>query len=296
MNQQARKVVLLAHPAGHSLSPDMQNAAFRAAGLAGRYEALDVPPEALEGAVNDLRGEGYLGANVTVPHKEAVKGLVDALTEAAVAIGAVNTIYKEDGRLIGHNTDGAGFLMGLRELFEADATRAVAGALEGQTALILGAGGAARAVIYALAGAGARVLVANRDAQRAARLAAELSSHGLPVAAAQVPEALSGGVELLVNCTSVGMRGGPAEGELPLLGAAELGKLREGAAVVDIVYRPAVTPLLAAAAALGFLTQNGLPMLVMQGALAFEAWTGVDAPVRVMREALASRIAGGGTS
>lgn len=268
------RVVLLAHPAAHSLSPRMHDAAFAAAGVPARYAALDVPPAELAAAVARLRAAPYLGANVSVPHKEAVARLVDELTGAARAVGAVNTVVRHGARLVGHNTDAPGFLRGLAELGFDPA---------GAGCLVLGAGGAARAVVWALLGAGARVVVVNRDAARAERLVADLEAAGAP----HLPAA-----RLLVNTTSVGMAGGPDPDGLPLLTPAQLAALPAGAGVVDLVYRPALTPLLRAAAARGHATQNGLPMLLWQGALAFEAWTGRPAPAAVMREALERGLAG----
>lgn len=286
------KVVLLAHPAAHSLSPLMQNAALAAAGVNATYEALDVPPERLAAAVDAVRGREYLGANVTVPHKEAVIPLVDALTEEARAIGAVNTLLKRGDELTGHNTDGDGFLLALTELLGGES-----GALNlaGARAVLLGAGGSARAVAYALLRRGASVLLLNRTPGRAEELAADLR-RALPAAElttgslAELKRHLSA-ADLLVNCTSVGMSGGPAELELPLIERRHLSHLRSGAAVVDLVYRPALTPLLLAAKRVGAAHQNGLPMLVMQGALAFEAWTGSRAPVSVMRRAAEAALA-----
>lgn len=280
------RVVLLAHPAAHSLSPRMHDAAFAAAGVPARYAALDVPPAELATAVARLRAAPYLGANVSVPHKEAVARLVDELTGAARAVGAVNTVVRHGARLVGHNTDAPGFLRGLAELGFDPA---------GAGCLVLGAGGAARAVVWALLGAGARVVVVNRDAARAERLVADLEAAGAPAgrataaptAAPHLPAA-----RLLVNTTSVGMAGGPDPDGLPLLTPAQLAALPAGAGVVDLVYRPALTPLLRAAAARGHATQNGLPMLLWQGALAFEAWTGRPAPAAVMREALERGLAG----
>src|SRR5690606_37828225 len=162
-----RRALLLAHPAGHSLSPVMHDAGFRALGIDARYEAWDVPPEGLPDAVRALRGPGFLGANVTVPHKRAVASLVDDLDPEARAIGAVNTIVKQEGRLVGRNTDAPGFLAALRETeFEPS----------GRRCLVLGAGGAARAVTWALVRAGAEVHVANRSEDRARDLAAELAA------------------------------------------------------------------------------------------------------------------------
>lgn len=277
------RVALLAHPAGHSLSPLMHNAAFEDVGIDAHYEALDVAPAELPTVMNQLRRAPYLGANVTVPHKEAVLHLVDELTPAAAAVGAVNTLIRRGARLVGHNTDGAGFVQALGEI----GLGATAGLSEANC-LVLGAGGAARAVVHALLAAGASVHVANRNPERAAVLAADLGSasgatNGAYVAA-DVLELLPT-TNLLINTTSVGMRGGSDPYSTPLIEAANLDLLPIEAAVVDLVYRPAVTPLLAAAESRGLLVQNGLPMLVRQGALAFEAWTGVEAPVSVMRQA-----------
>lgn len=288
MSQAGAQVLLLAHPAGHSLSPLMQNAAFEAAGVAASYRAVDVPPASLRQALNELRDESYLGANVTVPHKEAVARLVDELTPAAEASGAVNTVVRQGRRLLGHNTDGAGFLAGLAEL-GGDMSGAPA-RLEGRTALVLGAGGAARAVVHALTSAGARVLVANRDAGRAQRLVADLRA-GRAVGAQGASELR--GVDLLINSTSVGMSGGPDPAGIPLLSAADLKKLPPGAWVVDLVYRPALTPLLLAAQRHELVVQNGLPMLIWQGALAFQEWTGLPAPVTAMRLAAERGLADG---
>lgn len=279
----ARRAVLLAWPAGHSLSPAMHDAAFRELGIAARYEAREVPPEGLAAAVAELRAPEVLGANVTVPHKEAVLALLDGLEPEAAAIGAVNTIVRADGGLRGANTDGAGFLRALRE----DAGFDPAGAV----VLLLGAGGAARAVAHALLGAGAaRVGLHNRTPERAAALAAAFAERGeLRVLG---PEELAEGLEradLLVNTTSVGMARGGRDPDVSPLPA---GLLPRRALVVDLVYRPARTRLLRETEAAGLPTQNGLPMLVYQGAEAFERWTGRAAPVAVMRAAAEAALRG----
>lgn len=265
--------VLLGHPVGHSLSPAMHDAAFAALGIDGRYEAWDVAPAALGEAVARLRASaGLLGANVTVPHKEAVMPHLDALTPQAERLGAVNTLVRHGERLVGHNTDAEGLAAALREL-----RRPVAAGL----AVVLGAGGAARAALDVLLGAGCRVLVHNRTRERAERLVAALRGAG--DAAVIDAAALRGAVEdadWLVNTTSVGMRGGPPGSPLPD------GLLPRRGAVVDLVYRPRPTPLLAAASAAGLETQDGVPMLVHQGAASFAAWTGRDAPVSAMRAAV----------
>jgi shikimate dehydrogenase len=273
------RLALLAHPAGHSVSPAMQQAALDALGLDARYEALDVAPDALAAAVAQLRSAPWRGANVSVPHKEAVLPLLDELRPTARRLGAVNTIVRDGDRLVGDNTDLAGFDRAL------DAVGAFAA---GTTAVVLGAGGAARAVVAALRDRGATVLVANRSVARAEALVAELGAGGASVVASGALAAAVRSADLLVQTTTVGMAGGPSGSPLPD------GVLPEAGAVVDLVYRPARTPLLRAAAAAGLVVQNGLPMLVWQGAAAFEAWTGRSAPAEVMGRAAEAALGGPG--
>lgn len=254
----------------------MHNAAFAHLGIAAEYRALDVPPDDLEAVVSELRRPEVLGANVTIPHKRAVLAFLDEVSEAAQAVGAVNTIVRRGERLEGHNTDVEGFV---RALEEAGIER------EGAHALLLGAGGAARGVAYALLLAGVASLhVLNRTQERAEQLAADFAVLGpvtaLPLAA--LDEALARST-LLVNTTSVGMeRGGidPLESPLPT------GRLPRAGAVVDIVYRPVRTRLLREAESAGLTVQNGVPMLVHQGAAALELWLAQSAPVEVMRAAV----------
>jgi shikimate dehydrogenase len=264
--------VLLAHPAGHSVSPAMHDAAFAASDVPGRYVAWDVSPGDLAAAVARIRGDdGLLGANVTVPHKEAVAAWLDELTPIARRLGAVNTVRKRGGALVGDNTDEPGFAAAVAELGVT---------LRGASAVVLGAGGASRAVVAALVMAGAAVRVHNRTASRAEAVVALWREEG-DVAAVE-DDALAGavrGAQLVVNTTSVGMVGGPPGSPLPP------GLLPRSGAVIDLVYRPRVTELLAAATAAGLPAQDGVPMLVHQGALAFEAWTGRRAPLAAMRRA-----------
>jgi shikimate dehydrogenase len=263
---------VLGWPVRHSLSPRLHGHWLKRYGLAGSYELLPVPPQVFAPYVRALLAEGYAGANVTVPHKEAAKDLCDTLDPAAAAIGAVNTLIFRHGKIVGRNTDAYGFLENLRQ------ARPGWHAADGP-AVVLGAGGAARAVVYALLEAGApEVRVLNRTVSRAERLAAELSGGpdtpvtGRPLAAAQLE-----GAALLVNTTSLGMAGHP-----PL--ELDLGALPAGALVTDIVYAPLETPLLAAARARDHPTVDGLGMLLHQGRPGFEAWFGrapeVDAEVR----------------
>lgn len=256
----------------------MHNAALASLGIDARYEALDVPPERLAGAVADLRRPDVAGANVTIPHKQTVMGLLDALTEGARAVGAVNTVTVEGGRLVGDNTDDGGFLLALAELGVEPS---------GAACVLLGAGGAARAVAHALLRSGARVALHNRTRARADAMARTLAPGGaLTVVGGKELVGAVVAADLLVQATPVGMEGA-ASGTLPL----PEGVLPRAGAVVDLVYRPPETPLLAAARAAGLRAQNGLPMLVHQGALAFECWFGVAPPVDVMRRAALDALA-----
>lgn len=270
-------------PVAHSLSPIFQGAAFRHCGLDVRYEAWETPAEALAGRVVSLRDPRYLGANVTIPCKQAVIPLLDELGGQSARVGAVNTIVNRQGRLFGFNTDGPGFVASLRREAHFDPA--------GAAVLLLGAGGAARGIAFALVEAHVRSLsIANRTPDRATSLAAGVASNGVSVRAVAGGESLDR-YDLIVNCTSAGMHGGGGEADVP----CDLSTASPGALVADIVYVPEETPLLHAARAIGLKTLPGLPMLIYQGALAFELWTGASAPVEVMfdaaREALAQRAA-----
>ncbi len=276
---------LLGHPVAHSLSPAMHQAAFAAVGLNAAYLPWDVAPDRLAAAVGGLRSlENFLGANVTVPHKEGVASLLDGRTAEAETIGAVNTLWREDGRLLGDNTDGAGFLAALTEAWpDRD---------PGQPAVLLGAGGAARAVAASLLRAGAGTLVlANRTPGRARELGEFLAAR-FPTARVVVeglrPTWRLEGIPpscLLVNTSAVGLHAD----DPPLFDYAGLGPAM---AVYDLIYNPPETPLLQAARSRGCATANGLGMLLHQGALAFERWTGVPAPREVMRTALLAAAGG----
>lgn len=268
----------------------MHDAAFAALGIDATYTALDVPPGELAAAVDGFRtAPSFLGANVTVPHKQAVMALLDEVDATARAIGAVNTIERRGGVggvLVGHNTDADGFLGALDELV---AGRPV------ERVLLLGAGGSARAVAFALVRRGAEVAVLNRSPDAAGRLATQLAeavgTGGGRVWACEEPDAVAAlrWCDLLVNATSVGMRGGPSPDASPAPGP--VAAMRQDAAVMDLVYRPAVTPLLRQASEAGLPHVNGEPMLVLQGAAAFTVWTSRPAPVAVMRDALTTSLA-----
>jgi shikimate dehydrogenase len=267
------QIILIGDPVAHSRSPAMQNAAFARLGLDLRYAAVQTPLAELPGRVAELRGPGYAGANVTLPHKQAVIALLDELEPEAARIGAVNTIYKgAGGTLIGANTDAPGLIDDLGE----------GGiALTGAAAVLLGASGAARAAAFALAGAGlASLTVANRSLDRAAALVADLRAapSATPAelqAIALSDRALAGIIaraDLLINATSVGWQAD----ETPLPDPP----VRPGALVYDMAYRQ--TRLLREAAARGARTRDGAGMLVHQGARALSRWTGRTAPIEVM--------------
>lgn len=262
-------LAVLGNPVAHSLSPVMHEAAFAARARSARYIACGVVPERLAPALAGMAALGFTGCNVTVGLKEVACALATERSAEAAATGAANTLrFEPGGGIFADTTDGRGLLASLRQ--EADWTPA------GRTVLVLGAGGAARGVAAAFAAAGAEVVVCNRTAERAARLAADLGGPIRAVATADLAGALTR-TELLVNCTSVGM-GGTG---LPLAAAA-LRRLPPAALVCDIVYTPEDTPLLVAARAIGLRTLGGLGMLAWQAALAWEVWFGVQGPADVM--------------
>lgn len=277
-------VGLIGWPVEHSVSPAMHNAAFEALGLCWRYVLLPTLPGQVKATLAQLKAQDYRGANVTVPHKQAVMPHLDEITDAARAIGAVNTIVAQKGRVSGHNTDGDGFLAALREAgFEP----------AGRRALVLGAGGAARAVVHALAQAGCAVAIHNRTVRRAAELAHHMQDTGLraPVTWVPITATLAGlelaDFDLLVNATPVGMWPQTDASPWP-----ETLPLPSHWTVFDLVYNPVETRLLAQARVFGAAAVGGLEMLVRQGALALELWTGEPAPVSVMRAAAQEALKG----
>lgn len=264
----------------HSISAVFQQAAFDAIGLDVRYHAWELAPENLAAHLQRLRAPDALGCNVTIPYKEAVLPLVDRHDALVERVGAANTLVNEGGELLAYNSDVRGFLRALRE----------DGALEpaGQTALLLGAGGAARAVAVALLGAGVgRLWLSNRHPERADALAAQLADPRVDVLAWQSPSlpALLAGVALVVNATPAGMLG-PNVDLTPLPEP----RLARGALVFDLIANPLETRLLREARQAGARALGGLPMLIYQGAESFERWTGQPAPVAVMRAAAMARM------
>jgi shikimate dehydrogenase len=271
-----RLAALIGTPVRHSLSPAILNAAFAASGTDWVFVVLDVPEGRGAEAVAAARTLGLAGLSVTMPHKAAAAAAVDELTAVAADLGAVNCVAARDGRLVGDNTDGAGFV---------DALRIDAGVEPaGRRCLLVGAGGAGRAVARALGEVGAaEVVVVNRTPEPAARAAALAGPAGRVGTAADVP-----GADIVVNATSLGM--GAAAGRPEPLPVDPAG-LHAGQVVVDLVYHPATTPLLAAAAARGAATVGGLGMLVHQAAHAFRRWTGEDPPIGAMAAAARAELA-----
>jgi shikimate dehydrogenase len=264
-----QRVGLIGWPVEHSLSPIMHNAAFAELGLNWHYELLPTPLDAVSTQLENLR-YAYQGANVTVPHKQRVMKYLDQISNTAARIGAINTISVQDGQLIGHNTDADGFLKALRSTGFAPANR---------RALILGAGGAARAATAALSEAGCATTLYNRRPERAVEVAANLGGrvHGLPEGI-ELTDLDLDQFDLLINATPVGMwpriDACPWPAELPIPASW---------IIYDLVYNPETTRLLARAQAAGATTIGGLEMLIYQGALAFELWTDRQAPVETMR-------------
>ncbi|WP_256372720.1 shikimate dehydrogenase [Deinococcus sp. S9] len=260
------RAFLYADPAAHSLSPAMHRAAFAWAGVQGDYAAVRVPPADLPAALARLRQTGVLGANLSLPHKEAALAHLDDLSVSARAIGAVNTVIHREGRLIGDNTDAPGLLAALE------------GAQVGSgVAVVLGAGGAARAAVWALRSQAWDVRVVNRTPEKAAALTRDLG--GLAQPADAVPWVA---VTLIVNASSAGLDA-PVETPLPDF---DFTALPPNTLVYDMVYQPRETRLLREARQAGIRAENGLSMLAHQARLAFLAWTGADVPVGVFLAAL----------
>jgi shikimate dehydrogenase len=258
------RLAVIGHPVAHSRSPAMQNAALAALGLGEEwsYEAIDVGPERFEEQLRAMASGGFAGANVTVPHKHAALALAEVPTEVAREIGAANTLTFADGEIRAHNTDADGFLA------------ALPASPSGRRALVLGAGGAARAVVWALARENAEVEVWNRTAARAEAVCVELG--GTPVAA---PD--QSGYELIVNTSAAGLEGEDPFLHLPLRADG----FSPDQTMVDMVYGGAPSALLTAAATAGASVVDGLEILVQQGALSLEIWTGREPPLDIMRAA-----------
>jgi len=269
----------MGHPIGHTKSPIFQQAGLDELGIDETFEVWDVLPENLEAKVATFRESGFIASCVTLPYKQDVIPLVDELTEAAEAIGAVNWIFNRDGKLVGHNTDGSGFLRALKEKAGFDP--------KGANAVVFGAGGAARAIIYALKTAGVnRLTIANRTVERAQALANDFSEGRFkPTATGMTRDELTNYVpyaNLLVNTTSLGMAGGPAELATP----ATADMISADAVGYDAVYAPPITKFLREVEEAGGEPAGGMTMLVFQGIEGFEMATGKTAPVDTMFSAI----------
>jgi shikimate dehydrogenase len=277
-----KRVVLIGHPVAHSLSGAMQQAAFDDQGIDAAYELWDRAPIALVDAIGEIRGDDFLGANVTIPHKERVVPLVDRLTEEAQATGAVNTVTREGRRLVGHNTDVPGFKVALDKL--------VGRQKMPRAAIVLGAGGGSRAVVYGLIRDGfQRIVIFNRHLHRAeglvkhfGRSAAHMELRAMPWHESIIEAELAKS-KILINATSIGLTSDASP--IP----AEI--LPPDLLVLDLIY--ARTKLLRDAEAAGCTVSDGEQMLLHQGAAAFTLWTGLAAPVDVMQKALSTARAGG---
>lgn len=262
---------VIGDPIRHSKSPIMLNEAFREKRINAAYGAFHVRPDQLEQAIAGMRGLGYRGLNVTIPHKVEVMAFLDEVHIGAKAAGAVNTIVNDNGRLIGYNTDGIGYVRSLKEEVEPD--------LAGKTIVVLGAGGAARGILWALAQEKPKaIIIANRTEEKSNALAATFSSelgitaipwHSLRNACAYA--------DVVINTTSVGMS--PHIDGVPI----DSTWLKPGAVASDLIYNPLKTTFLQQAEEHGCRIHGGLGMFIYQGAYAFEYWTGEAAPVGVMR-------------
>jgi shikimate dehydrogenase len=266
-----RVVGLFGYPVGHSLSPAMHNAAFEHLGMDYCYVTFPVRPDMLKDAVNAVRALHLRGVNVTVPHKESVISLLDEVDKEASFIGAVNTVLNDEGTLKGFNTDGRGFMESLSEEHVS---------LEEKTVLIVGAGGACRAISYYLSEKVKKLLLFDIDEVRVTKLLDNLGTIRSNVYRVKVIDSLED-IDILINATPLGLK---ETDPYPLDGSL----IRENMVVCDLIYK--MTPLLKAASEKGCRAIDGLGMLLHQGVLAFEIWTGLKPPVEVMRRALRSRV------
>lgn len=284
MSEGTWRLGLLGHPVAHSLSPPLHTAALHATGQTGSYALIDCPPEQLASAVERLRAGEFDGLNATIPHKEALVGLVDRLSRSASALGAVNTLVRTpDGEVEGHNTDLEGLVGALEARWPATPWR-------WHPVTVVGAGGAARAAVAAAVQLGAsEVRVTNRTPERAQALAVALQPlSDVPVVPHPLETAFVGAA-LVLQATSAGMGWAPGQPRWTALlerATRRLAAARPDAVLLDLVYRPEVTPWVQAARASGHEAESGLGMLVGQAAAAFACWTGVRPPLGPMAQAI----------
>jgi shikimate dehydrogenase len=273
---------IFGYPVKHTFSPLIHNAAFRNKGLDYVYLPFEVKPEYLKEATEAIRALNLLGVSVTVPHKETIVPFLDEVSEEALLSGAVNTVLNRDGFLIGYNTDGEGYIQSLKNDTGFDP--------KGKIILILGAGGASKGILASLAmRSPVRVIISNRTKSRASRLVKEFQGKFPDVELKSIDlkidtlKSCLQDTHLLINATTMGMEGKETV-ELPLE------SLPKDGIVSDIVYKPLDTPMIKQAESLGIKTHKGLGMLLEQAALGFKIWTGVEAPVEVMKEILLKKI------
>jgi shikimate dehydrogenase len=271
---------VIGDPIAHSMSPLMHNSAFKDNGINAEYVRFHVKKEQLPEAIRGIKALGIQGVNVTVPHKEHVMSLLDGIDPLAEAIGAVNTIVNENGKLIGYNTDGLGFVEGLKNI--------AGDCLENKSILMIGAGGAAKAIYYTLASLGVKKIdVTNRTPGRAEKMMETcpfpLDSSFLTLEAA---ENILHHYDVIIQTTSIGMF--PYIEDSPI----KVNRLKQGSIVSDIIYNPLETSLLKQAKQKGALTQNGLDMFVYQGALSFKKWTGIFPSYSIMRDTVLQQLGG----
>jgi len=277
INAETGLLGVLGHPVGHSLSPKIHNAALAAQGLNFVYLAFDVTPEGLPLAIKGLRELGMRGVNLTIPHKETAMPLLDAVEPVAERAGAVNTVVNAGGRLLGANTDVAGFIAALRLVCPAG--------VAGLQCLLLGAGGAARAVAVGLASEGVgKIWIYNRTLSRAEKLCAAITGWtdgpACDVATAETLERVSLSVDVLINATPYGMESGVKDPIVPV------DIIHSRQCVIDLVYGQTGTPLTRVAEERGAAAIDGTEMLIIQAAESYRLWTGMEPPVEVMRRSL----------
>jgi shikimate dehydrogenase len=271
------KSLVIGDPIEHSLSPVMHNEAFKQAGILGSYDKKRVTSEGLQTFMHFLKESEYAGCNVTIPHKVAIIPFLDEIDKEAEKIGAVNTVVNKNGKLIGYNTDGKGFLLGLEEK--------ISRPISELNILLIGAGGAARSIAYALLKEHPKHLyIANRSEDRLMQLIKDLNDTRVEPLSLAKAESELGRFNVLINTTNAGMY--PNIDTMPM----RLDQLNNDAVVCDIVYNPLQTKWLQAAKNKGAVTDNGVSMLVMQGAMAFEKWTGIFPDTNKMKQAVIEQL------
>jgi shikimate dehydrogenase len=271
------KALVIGDPIEHSLSPVMHNEAFRQAGIHGSYEKMRVTSDDLLSFIQYLKESDYAGCNVTIPHKVAVIPFLDEIDKEAEKIGAVNTVVNKNGKLIGFNTDGTGFILGLKEK--------ISRPISDMNILLIGAGGAARSIAYALLKESPeKLFIANRSAERLNFLVQDLNNNCIEPLSLKKAESELSRFDVLINTTNAGMH--PNIETMPI----QLTQLKNDAVVCDIVYNPLQTKWLYTAESKGAIIDNGISMLVMQGAMAFEKWTGTFPDTNKMKKAVIEQL------